>query len=56
MTAVSTGTVRKSWLAAVSTDDRGRWFGTGIELGASFIPSGFRHFGFRIGHSGTLYL
>jgi hypothetical protein len=53
---MAAGTVRKGWLAAVRAIDRGGWLGAGIKLGASFIPTGFGHFGFRIGHGATLYL
>jgi len=51
---MAAGAMRKSWFAAIGADDRSRWLGTGNELGTSFIPSGFGHFGCRIGHSGTL--
>jgi hypothetical protein len=54
MTAMAACAVRKSRLTAVRAVDRGCGLGAGIELGASFVPSGLGHFGFWICHDGTL--
>jgi len=54
--AVAACTVREGRFATVGAVDGGCRFGTRVELGPPFVPSGFGYFGFRMCHGSLLEL